>query len=159
MRATGCLIHGLPALCLLLCVSTLVRWDHGLKAWARERQQMTLRLQAMEDEFFARRTRGVWLDHPPVGDIPPGITALRTQLARVRPRPDVERFLDAAGILAIPPFVWLAYACWYQHRRVMRAKRRKRGKCPACAYDLTCNVSGVCPECGTAVGTPGASHA
>jgi hypothetical protein len=26
------------------------------------------------------------------------------------------------------------------------------GACPVCAYDLTANVSGVCPECGTAVG-------
>ena len=30
-----------------------------------------------------------------------------------------------------------------------RALRRKRGgRCPQCGYDLTGNVSGVCPECG-----------
>ena len=28
------------------------------------------------------------------------------------------------------------------------AERRKRGLCPSCGYDLTGNVSGVCPECG-----------
>jgi hypothetical protein len=33
--------------------------------------------------------------------------------------------------------------------------RRAAGLCPACAYDLRGNVSGVCPECGTAVSTPG----
>jgi hypothetical protein len=29
-----------------------------------------------------------------------------------------------------------------------RWRRRKRGLCVKCAYDLTGNVSGVCPECG-----------
>ena len=31
-----------------------------------------------------------------------------------------------------------------------RPRRRDRaGRCPACGYDLTGNVSGVCPECGS----------
>ena len=29
-----------------------------------------------------------------------------------------------------------------------RRFRTRRGVCPRCAYDLTGNVSGVCPECG-----------
>ncbi len=29
-----------------------------------------------------------------------------------------------------------------------RALRRRRGLCPACAYDLTGNTTGTCPECG-----------
>jgi hypothetical protein len=29
-------------------------------------------------------------------------------------------------------------------------RRRKSGRCPGCGYDLTANVSGVCPECGGA---------
>ena len=39
---------------------------------------------------------------------------------------------------------WAAYRC-------VRAKRAERsaGQCTACGYDLTGNVSGVCPECGT----------
>ena len=32
-----------------------------------------------------------------------------------------------------------------------RDRRPKTGFCKACEYDLTGNVSGVCPECGTAV--------
>ena len=27
-------------------------------------------------------------------------------------------------------------------------KRKARGECPICAYCLTGNLSGVCPECG-----------
>ena len=37
--------------------------------------------------------------------------------------------------------------------RIERYRIRRRitcGLCPACGYDLTGNVSGVCPECGRA---------
>ena len=30
-------------------------------------------------------------------------------------------------------------------------RRRRRGECGRCGYDLTGNTSGVCPECGTSV--------
>jgi predicted RNA-binding Zn-ribbon protein involved in translation (DUF1610 family) len=35
--------------------------------------------------------------------------------------------------------------------RRWRHRRDRRGLCSKCEYDLTGNVSGVCPECGTAV--------
>jgi hypothetical protein len=35
--------------------------------------------------------------------------------------------------------------------KAVRVRRRARGRCRSCDYDLTGNVSGVCPECGTAV--------
>ena len=35
-------------------------------------------------------------------------------------------------------------------RRYRTRSRRRSGRCPACGYDLTGNVSGACPECGTA---------
>jgi|GEM_PF-2856401 len=38
---------------------------------------------------------------------------------------------------------------WWRQRRAMRWLGE--GKCAKCGYDLTGNVSGVCPECGTAV--------
>ena len=31
----------------------------------------------------------------------------------------------------------------------LKQERRDAGRCVACAYDLTGNVSGVCPECGS----------
>ena len=37
--------------------------------------------------------------------------------------------------------------CW----RYSRTYRRERGLCERCAYDLTGNISGVCPECGTSI--------
>jgi hypothetical protein len=39
---------------------------------------------------------------------------------------------------------------WWLWRGVVRERRRQRarkGLCPVCAYDLTGNISGVCPEC------------
>jgi predicted RNA-binding Zn-ribbon protein involved in translation (DUF1610 family) len=36
--------------------------------------------------------------------------------------------------------------------RFVRSRRRRPGLCPACGYNLAGNVSGVCPECGTAAG-------
>ena len=34
---------------------------------------------------------------------------------------------------------------------VRRARRRKRGSCVQCGYNLTGNTSGTCPECGVGV--------
>ena len=36
-------------------------------------------------------------------------------------------------------------------RRFRREVREQEVRCPRCGYDLTGNVSGVCPECGTSV--------
>ena len=38
---------------------------------------------------------------------------------------------------------------WARNRTVVR---RTREKCAQCGYDLTGNLSGVCPECGTLTG-------
>jgi hypothetical protein len=54
-----------------------------------------------------------------------------------------------AQALTVPAIViaggWLMLT---PHRR--NDWRRLMGRCVACGYDLTGNVSGVCPECGTA---------
>jgi hypothetical protein len=36
-------------------------------------------------------------------------------------------------------------------------RRRRRGLCIKCGYDLTGNVSGVCPECGARIERPPSS--
>ena len=38
-----------------------------------------------------------------------------------------------------------------ERRRTLRSRRRSKGLCTECGYDLTGNVSGKCPECGTLV--------
>jgi len=50
----------------------------------------------------------------------------------------------ASPLLAIPPL--------FLTKRYLRRRKRKRcGLCVRCTYDLTGNVSGTCPECGSKV--------
>jgi hypothetical protein len=50
-------------------------------------------------------------------------------------------------IVVSPLVIW----SWWRDRR-----RFPRGRCCECGYNLTGNVSGVCPECGMAVTAAGA---
>jgi hypothetical protein len=57
------------------------------------------------------------------------------------------------GALDEARMTWWSWRWWWWFRRtgkrlVIRDARRSRGLCPGCAYDLTGNESGVCPECG-----------
>jgi hypothetical protein len=63
-------------------------------------------------------------------------------------------FIFVLAIIGL--FLWHAREYWswsFWHRRTGRWLARRealcsQGRCPECAYDLTGNVSGVCPECG-----------
>lgn len=51
--------------------------------------------------------------------------------------------------LWFPFFLFAAYPTFVFIRGPLRRRaRRKRNECILCGYNLTCNVSGVCPECG-----------
>jgi len=52
------------------------------------------------------------------------------------------------------PIAVLTGLCFRRH-----ARRPLAGHCEQCRYDLTGNVSGVCPECGTPCGPPPPTHA
>lgn len=39
-----------------------------------------------------------------------------------------------------------------------RDRRRKKGLCVNCGYDLTGNISGICPECGQRTTAPSTPH-
>lgn len=65
------------------------------------------------------------------------------QLATGEARSLEIRLNKVVPALAVLPLLSVA-------RPLLRSRRRRSG-CPSCAYDLTGNVSGVCPECGTAV--------
>ena len=61
------------------------------------------------------------------------------------------RFLIGVSYIAATVFValWVARSLGFLMTRNERCKwRTRRGLCPRCGYDLTGNVSGVCPECG-----------
>ena len=49
----------------------------------------------------------------------------------------------------LPIMVCVFFPAFFLFRRSYRSHwRRKMGRCLGCGYDLTCNVSGACPECG-----------
>ena len=71
----------------------------------------------------------------------------------------VPHFRRAGSPLGSPKFTIIAFPLWipsvigaaatgYFHRE---ARPKLPGHCPKCDYDLTGNVSGVCPECGTEI--------
>jgi len=57
--------------------------------------------------------------------------------------------------LWIPFFLFAGYpTIAFIRGPVRRWRRRRTGLCQKCGYDLTGNVSGVCPECGFRVLSP-----
>jgi len=54
---------------------------------------------------------------------------------------------DRIFFLILPTFVGIV-AFGLMLLLLPRSRNRVLGHCPQCAYDLTGNVSGVCPECG-----------
>lgn len=55
-------------------------------------------------------------------------------------------------VLAMMPLWWLtAVGGWIIWRLATRDDRRRQGRCQECGYDLTGNVSRVCPECGSLI--------
>jgi hypothetical protein len=69
-----------------------------------------------------------------------------------RPRlirdPPVSLYFVHVHMPFAPLIIMLATATallWYRDRRI------PSGHCEQCGYNLTGNVSGICPECGTAI--------
>lgn len=64
----------------------------------------------------------------------------------------------AAREVTVPLWVFVVAALLLPSARALRWLRARRvngtGECPRCAYNLTGNISGICPECGTAIRQP-----
>jgi len=70
-----------------------------------------------------------------------------------RGEPSVQAVTVAGGIVPL----WLPLAVLVVSIAVLRWRQRSRGipeDCNVCGYDLTGNVSGICPECGTPIKPP-----
>ena len=63
------------------------------------------------------------------------------------------RFHEVATPLWAPLIAFSAYpAIAFIRGPVRRWRRRRKGLCLRCGYNLTGNVSGICPECGKQIG-------
>jgi hypothetical protein len=54
-------------------------------------------------------------------------------------------------VVAYGLVVCVSYDAYRRQRLRAAGRRRLQGRCVRCDYDLTGNVSGVCPECGERV--------
>jgi len=69
--------------------------------------------------------------------------------------PSRQHLLMVHHALALAAFALLPAGRLTWHALSRRRRHARRGVCRTCAYDLTGNLSGVCPECGTpAAATP-----
>jgi rRNA maturation endonuclease Nob1 len=48
-------------------------------------------------------------------------------------------------------FGWMYFCVLAFPGIVIRARRKRRGRCSDCGYDLRATPHGNCPECGTAI--------
>ena len=77
---------------------------------------------------------------------PPDLVLKSAALATLRPLSTL--WIAAAGLLlSMYPTVTIIRG------PLRRWRRRRKGLCVECSYDLTGNVSGVCPECGARMET------
>lgn len=95
-----------------------------------------------------------------------GLTLHRgPQIRFARPGVNVDRVLDDQSLRWLPyyyshgPYSYAFFPLWILVLvsasafgcALLLERRSMRGACPLCGYDLTGNVSGRCPECGTPI--------
>ena len=97
-----------------------------------------------------------WVYRSPVGWMAPDETLGFTALSSRTTRADAvtgKPITTAGTTLGVPYWFLAALTAALPLLSPWRARRHRRrllalGRCPRCGYDLTGNVSGVCPECG-----------
>ncbi|HXE54845.1 MAG TPA: hypothetical protein VN541_17625 [Tepidisphaeraceae bacterium] len=125
----------LSALSLLLCLTTAVFWVGSYRHpdFIRlDRGNTNVRILGSEDgAVFVRR---VTID----------MANRQMHVLSIFPEYICPYFVPFAMTLVLP--------IGYLARRILVRRTRVRlGHCIRCGYDLTGNISGVCPECGTPV--------
>ena len=82
-----------------------------------------------------------------------GFLAVYWAWATATPFPDVDLARKRFWLSSVPCVVLVVMefaALWWllSWRRITHARRHKKGLCVNCGYNLTGNMSGICPECG-----------
>jgi hypothetical protein len=161
------LLNLLTALSLLLCAATVA-------LWVRSYAPRDLTIGSEDGKLLLLFTDGQWTGivrtkesyTVPYSDVRAlarsqatgtgswlGVSYFaKTGLASPRGTPG--RFLIVAVPLAYPALLSAAAATASLLTLARRRARGRQGQCRKCGYDLTGNLSGKCPECGTPVTTP-----
>lgn len=82
--------------------------------------------------------------------------SLREALGLIRPFFEGANGPDDEWFLILPLWTILIATTVYPLYWILRYRRTRPGQCHYCGYNLTGNISGICPECGKPV-TRGAS--
>jgi hypothetical protein len=166
------MFNGLAALSLLLCVATAALWARSYFASAVIVYRPPIDWVRREYGVFCPRgsiavfveptmlVPGWHVESQPSKTLPqhfpPDMNVLNLRIIQLVRRPArpgnvgayllcVDGWLVAIAFAALPAFRALVW------RRQRRERDAREGLCPACRYNLTGNVSGVCPECGTPI--------
>jgi hypothetical protein len=159
-------INALTIFSSLLCVAAVILWarpqtstDEVTLAWGRT--QLLILAGAnrvvLMFPYVGRPTRTIWehknLDGISTNDIEDfwhDVTTPRTRHGLDVSWPDRKHPAMMAPpwlvtlLFGLAPLTWL-WRWWRRHPRNIV------GRCRFCQYDLTGNVSGICPECGTKI--------
>jgi hypothetical protein len=165
-RLARWLLNALTVLSLLLCVAVVGFWVRSyswldeVDSWGADSH---LSLISHDGSLTVERQNVGSTVHPNwrwTSFSPPPKWALATSWFAGFGRRDVTVTIRDLTITrrvritdtAVPYWVPVVLAASLPSLRLHLARRRTRpGFCRRCRYDLTANVSGVCPECGTAV--------
>jgi hypothetical protein len=133
---------------VLMATTSLVSYETGIRV---AQCDLSIRAGAVYITWDDFRSPSVWA-HPYTETRPRGM-AWREYATKLRTRDAWgERVVDLPLWLVLVGFGAPTILSWWLDRRVAVP-----GCCRCCGYDLTGNVSGVCPECGTPIPAPSES--
>ncbi len=149
-RASRITLNALTVLSLLLAVAAVAMciWTVRLDASDRALHDKILQFQQQQSNFLTDTS------DPRFTAALDGELKARQERIALRSRRIVDESVSVAVFCAavVLPLcrisIRLAIA---QRRRAAERKDRLQGLCPSCHYNLTGNVSGICPECGAAI--------
>ncbi len=140
-------------MCVVLLLLAVVAWALSYTTWGR------MSLQPRPVITFTRDNDEVWLST--------GISDQQISFEVEAASPVMQsgpmRYYAVSSARGVRVPLWLvcagfAVACVFMACLGRRSRRRHRlasGCCIRCGYNLTGNVSGVCPECGERIRPPG----
>ena len=151
------LLNLLTLLSLLLCVAVVVVWVRSY--WASDTIKIKHEGRLTNVHSVGGSFRVIVFASPN-----PFPARFKVRTSEPQPselaRPGLTTFESGADVadgvlyfVAFPQWTVVALCAVLPAARLARQARRdlrhRRGFCPACGYDLTGNVSGACPECGS----------